>query len=149
MSSSAQVRPVTPAGEPGTSHVAEARLSAVVRTRGPALVLSFRGEADSYTMSGWCERIRSAAESGMRIVVIDTNCLSFLSWRALLTLAREAEDYRSAGVHLCLVTQSRTIKRIAELDSVTRQLPIHSTVVSAVSRALHDVTGPAIAATPG
>lgn len=149
MSSSAELRPVPPTGESGSSPVAEARLSAVVRTRGPALVLSFRGEADSYTMPGWSERIRSAAESGAPIVVIDTNCLSFLSWRALLTLAREAENYRSAGVHLCLVTQSRTITRIADLDSVTRQLPIHSTVVSAVSRALHDVTGPTIAATPG
>ncbi|OXR47763.1 Anti-sigma-F factor antagonist RsfA [Nocardia cerradoensis] len=149
MSSSAELRPVPPADEPGASHVAEARLSAVVRTRGPALVLSFRGEADSYTMPGWSERIRSAAESGMRIVVIDTNCLSFLSWRALLTLAREAEHYRSEGVHLCLVTQSRTIMRIAALDEQTRRLPIHSTVVSAVSRATYDAAGPAIAATPG
>ncbi|MBF6447251.1 MULTISPECIES: STAS domain-containing protein [Nocardia] len=149
MSSSAELRPVAPAGEPGTSQVAEARLTAVVRTRGPALVLSFRGEADSYTMPGWSERIRSAAESGVRIVVIDTSCLGFLSWRALLALAREAEHYRAAGVHLCLVTQSSTIMRIAALDSLTRQLPIHSTVVSAVSRAMYDAAGSTIAATPG
>lgn len=115
------------------------RLTTVVHTRGPAVVLSFRGEADSFTMPEWSERIRRAADSGAAIVVVDTNCLNFLSLRALQTLARIAEDYRCAGVHLCLVTPSRTILRIATVEPLLRRLPIHSTVVTAMSCAR---TGP-------
>ncbi|NKY87794.1 STAS domain-containing protein [Nocardia veterana] len=133
MSSSAELRPVPAVDEAEIDRSAQSRLTAVVRTRGPAVVLSFRGEADSFAMEGWIERIRSAAESGTSIVVVDTNCLGFLSWRALLALAQAADHYRSRGVHICLVTQSPTILRIAALEPVTRRLAIHSTVVSAVS----------------
>ncbi|WP_157106585.1 hypothetical protein [Nocardia arthritidis] len=112
------------------------RLSSSLRRQGPAVVMSTRGTADAFTLTVWCQDIRRAiecAEASSCGLVVDTTKLDFLSCRALLALAREAVRSRGHATVVSLVSPSRTIARIASADPVIARLPVHSTVVSALT----------------
>ncbi|WP_051024856.1 hypothetical protein [Nocardia aobensis] len=115
---------------------AEARLSAVMRTHGAAVVLSVRGEADACTLDDWRRLVHegaalAAAHGGP--LVVDTGGLGFLGWRALVVVAEEAAEQRGDGVAICLVSRTPTIARMAAVDPLTAELAIHPTVVGALS----------------
>lgn len=123
----------------------EARLSAIMRTHGAAVVLSVRGEADACTLDDWRRLVHegaalAAAHGGP--LVVDTGGLGFLGWRALVVLAEEAADQSRRGVAICLVSRMPTFARMAAVDPLTAELPIHSTVVGA----LHSLPAPPAAA---
>ncbi|MGK8524053.1 STAS domain-containing protein [Nocardia asteroides] len=113
-----------------------ARLSSSLRRQGPAVVMSTRGTADAFTLEVWRRNIRRAvecAEASACGLVVDTTKLEFLSCRAVSTLAREAARCRGRGTPVSLVSPIPAIARIAAADPVIARLPIHSTVVSALT----------------
>ncbi|MBF6169289.1 STAS domain-containing protein [Streptomyces gardneri] len=115
------------------------RLSSSLRRQGPAVVMSTRGIADAFTLNVWQQDISRAvecAEASSCGLVVDTTKLEFLSCRAVKTLAREADRCRSGGTSVSLVSPSPAIARIAAADPVMARLPIHSTVVSALTALL-------------
>lgn len=114
----------------------EARVSAVLRTRGSAVVLTVRGDADACTLADWRRLVHEGAvfaESRAGALVVDTGGIGFLSWRALAVLAEEAAEYRTRGITICLVSRAPTIARMAAVDPVTAALAIHPTVVHALA----------------
>ncbi|MGK8464571.1 STAS domain-containing protein [Nocardia cyriacigeorgica] len=113
------------------------RLVCCRRSRGRSVVLSVRGEADAFTLPVWRQEIAEAAEDARAKgggLIVDTTRLNFLSWRTLATLAEDAERFGREGVPVCLVNTSSTVFRLAGADARVARLPIHSTVVSALTR---------------
>ncbi|MBF6478473.1 STAS domain-containing protein [Nocardia cyriacigeorgica] len=113
------------------------RLVCCRRSRGRAVVLSVRGEADAFTLPLWRQAVAEAAEDARAKgggLIVDTTRLNFLSWRTLATLAEDAERFGRDGVPVCLVSTSSTVFRLAAADPRVGRLPIHSTVVSALTR---------------
>ncbi len=112
------------------------RLFSRLRRQGPAVVMSARGVADGFTLQTWARDLREAmecAETSSCGLVVDTTKLEFMSWRALYLLAQDAAACRSRGVAVRLVSTNSTIAKIAPIDPVTARLPIHSTMVSALT----------------
>ncbi|WP_280439522.1 STAS domain-containing protein [Nocardia cyriacigeorgica] len=113
------------------------RLVCCRRRRGRSIVLSMRGEADAFTLPVWRQEIIEAADEARAKgggLIVDTTRLNFLSWRTLATLAEDAQRYGREGVPVCLVSTSSTVFRLASVDPRVARLPIHSTVVSALTR---------------
>lgn len=115
------------------------QLSFRTRRRGEAVIVSARGEADAFTLPLWRDKVREAVEEAARAdcaVIIDAGRLDFLSLRTLAALARDARQYRRNGTEICLVTTDLNIARLAAGDPRTADLPVRSTVVSALT-AIH------------
>ncbi|TLG05374.1 hypothetical protein FEK35_19655 [Nocardia cyriacigeorgica] len=113
------------------------RLVCCRRSRGRSVVLSVRGEADAFTLAVWRQEIAEAAEDARAKgggLIVDTTRLNFLSWRTLAALAEDAARFGRDGVPVCLVSTSSTVFRLAAVDPRVARLPIHSTVVSALTR---------------
>ncbi|MEU5761372.1 STAS domain-containing protein [Nocardia sp. NPDC047648] len=162
MESPAEPRPSDLERAPASNKNADprTRLSSSLRRQGPAVVMSTRGTADAFTLAVWCEDIRRAiecAEASSCGLVVDTTKLEFLSCRALLALAREAVRCRGHATAVSLVSPSPTIAKIASADPVIGRLPVHSTVVSALTslrlhpprRALSRTARPTAPSKPG
>lgn len=128
------------------------RLSFRTRRRGEAVILSAHGEADAYTLPIWRDKVRQVAEDAARTncaVIIDASRLEFLSLGTVAALAQDARQYRRNGTESCLVTTDLHIACLAASDPRTADLPIRSTVVSALTaihlrkRAKHATSRPA------
>ncbi|MET8800720.1 STAS domain-containing protein [Nocardia sp. NPDC004568] len=115
------------------------QLSFRTRRRGEAVIVSARGEADAFTLPLWREKVREAVEQAAHAncaVIVDAGRLDFLSLRTVAALARDARRYRRNGTEVCLVTTDLRIARLAAGDPRTADLPVRSTVVSALT-AIH------------
>lgn len=97
-------------------------------------MLSVRGQADAFTLPLWRQQVRRAAEAAVGAgLIIDATRLEFLSLRTLAAVADDAHRYRRDGVQICLVVSDPRIARLAACDPRTAQLPVRSTVVSAMT----------------
>lgn len=129
-------RSTTASAPTATSRTPREQLSFRTRRRGGAVILSARGEADAFTLPLWRDIIGNAAEEAARTggaVIVDTCRLDFLSLRTVAALAEDARRYRHHGADIYLVTTDLHIARLAARDQQTTDLPVRSTVVSALT----------------
>jgi anti-anti-sigma factor len=129
------------------------QLSFRVRRRGDVVLLAVRGQADAFTLALWRQQVRAAADTvtcSRGALVVDATRLDFLSVRSLAALSDEAQEYRREGIEIFLVTAEPAITRIARADTRTAQLPVRSTVVSALTAVhLRDRTPEVVSEKPG
>ncbi|NKY59049.1 STAS domain-containing protein [Nocardia flavorosea] len=128
--------PSTSASTPANSRLPGDQLSFRTRHRGEAVILSARGRADAATVPLWRTEVREAVEEAVRTgsaVIIDAGGLEFLSRHTVAALARDARRYRQNGTEIVLVTTDLGIAHLAAGDARTVDLPVRSTVVSALT----------------
>lgn len=122
--------PALPGRSPGD------RLVFRIGFRGGVVVLAARGHADAFTLPLWREQVGATAEvaaGGEGALIIDATRLEFLSLRTLAATAEDAYRYRGEGVEVCLVSPDPELARLAAGDTRTAALPVHYTVVSALT----------------
>ncbi|MEV3964533.1 STAS domain-containing protein [Nocardia sp. NPDC050193] len=122
--------PASPGRSPGDQLVFR------IGFRGGVVVLAARGHADAFTLPLWREQVAETAEvaaGGEGALIIDATRLEFLSLRTLAATAEDAYRYRGEGVEVCLVSPDPELARLAAGDTRTAALPVHYTVVSALT----------------
>jgi anti-anti-sigma factor len=109
-------------------------LHAVTERRGPAVIISVRGDVDASNEGDWkyllAEMAGTATVPGP--VVVDVRELDFMGCCAYSALTREAERCRRRGITLCLVSQDPIVARIVAACGLRWLLPIHSTTGAAL-----------------
>lgn len=121
---------------PANSRAPGDQLSFRTRRHAEAVILTAYGQADAYTLRLWRDEVREAVEEAARTdcaVIVDAGRLEFLSLCTVEALARDARQYRRNGTEVCLVTTDLHIACLAAGDSRTADLPVRSTVVSALT----------------
>jgi anti-anti-sigma factor len=121
--------------ELGDSH---STLRATTQCNGPVVIIHAGGEIDASNEHTWRRLVSEAAAVATPPgpFVVDVNGLDFMGCCAFAVLADEAEQCRSRGVGLRLVSCNPGVARIIEGCGLSGVLPVHPTTDSALSSAL-------------
>jgi anti-sigma B factor antagonist len=103
-------------------------------------VLTVWGELDAYTAPRLRERIIGVVGDGVDRLVVDLTRVTFMDSSGLGTLVAAKKRLHVSDKSLCLVLdpEQRSLRRLFEITSLDRVLPIHDSVDAAVDDCLND-----------
>ncbi len=112
-------------------------LRATADRSGPAVLIYAGGEVDACNEHTWRHLVSEAAAvvTAPGPFVVDVTGLEFMACCAFAALADEANRCRERGIDLRLVSCEPIVTRIVDACGLSRALPIHPTVDSALSAA--------------
>lgn len=123
-------------GDAGESSDVRARLRAASTSVRGAVLLRVHGEIDAYTLGRWRRLFAAARTEAGRSghLVIDVDNATFMSCRAIIELAEDAQRYRRGGGRVSIVSSGPSpIPRIITLAGLAQWLPVHPDTDSATA----------------
>ncbi|MDO3646976.1 anti-sigma factor antagonist [Nocardia mangyaensis] len=123
-------------GDAGESSDVRARLGAESATARGVVLLRVHGEIDAYTLGRWRRLFGAARTEAGRSghLVIDVDDITFMSCRAIIELAEDAQRYRRSGGRVSIVSSGPSpIPRIIALAGLVEWLPVYADGESATA----------------
>ncbi|MFI5498051.1 STAS domain-containing protein [Nocardia asteroides] len=136
------------AGEPADLCV---RLQADLDVRADAAILRVYGEADAYTLARWRRMldIALAAAGDCGRLVVDLSGTQFIGCRCILDLAERAQHGLARGIQIAVFDPiPNAVERVVTLAGLHAWLPVHTTLVEAMTTRRPRVAAPARAVVP-
>jgi anti-sigma B factor antagonist len=97
-----------------------------------AAVVSARGELDAFTAPSLSEAFADAAAQGGDRVVIDLSSVSFMDSTALGLVVKAVNEITDRGGDVRVVLPRRSARRIFEITTLDRVLPVEPTRAEAL-----------------
>ena len=107
---------------------------------GEAAVVSAQGELDAYTAPALSDALADAAAESDDRVVIDLSRVAFMDSTALGLVVKAVNEIGDRGGDVRLVLPKRSARRIFEITTLDRVLPVESSRADAV-RAVNGEAG--------
>ncbi|MGW5437785.1 anti-sigma factor antagonist [Nocardia asteroides] len=136
------------AGEPADVCL---RLLADLDRRADAVILRVYGEADAYTLTRWRRMLDTAlaAAGDCGRLVVDLSGTQFIGCRPILDLAERAQQGLARGIQVAVFNPvPNAVERVISLAGLHAWLPVHATLVEALTTRRPRVAAPARAVVP-
>lgn len=105
---------------------------------GSHAIVTVAGEIDAYSAPALRHELRSLTDGGVERMVLDLRDVTFIDSTGIGTLVMVKKSLGAADKTMCLVVGENqgTVRRVFEITSVDRVMPIHPTVEEAVTDCL-------------
>jgi anti-sigma B factor antagonist len=105
---------------------------------GTHAVITITGEIDAYSAPQLRHVLREQIDQGVERMVLDLRGVAFIDSTGIGTLVLAKRGLGTSEKSICLVVDESqtTVRRVFEITSVDRVMPIHATVADAVSDCL-------------
>ena len=103
-----------------------------VERTGRVAVVDARGELDAYTASALGEAFEAALSDGNERVLIDLGAVTFLDSTALGLVVKAVNEITDRGGAVRLVLPTRSARRIFEITTLDRVLPVEASRADAL-----------------